>query len=38
MCCAILCMWNYPLTRERVAEIQAQLKQKKDATAIPAAA
>ena len=33
MCCAILCMWKYPLTRERVAEIQAQLKQKKDAAA-----
>ncbi len=27
MCLAILCMWRYPLTKERVNEIQTKLKQ-----------
>jgi Na+/melibiose symporter-like transporter len=30
MACAVLCMWKYPLTRERVKEIQGQLKQKRE--------
>jgi Na+/melibiose symporter-like transporter len=38
MTCAILCMWKYPLTRERVVEIQEQLKQKKGETPTPAPA
>jgi GPH family glycoside/pentoside/hexuronide:cation symporter len=36
MTAAILCMWKYPLTKARVTEIQAQLKQKKDAAAAAA--
>jgi Na+/melibiose symporter-like transporter len=32
MSCAVLCMWRYPLTRERVTEIQEQLKQKRGET------
>jgi Na+/melibiose symporter-like transporter len=32
MICAVLCMWRYPLTRERVTEIQDQLKQKRGET------
>lgn len=32
MLAAILCMWKYPLTRERVAEIQAKLRQKRGET------
>jgi len=36
MTAAILCMWGYPLTKQRVMEIQAQLKQKKDAAAAAA--
>jgi Na+/melibiose symporter-like transporter len=32
MSCAVLCMWRYPLTRERVNEIQEQLKQKREET------
>jgi len=38
MSLAIICMWRYPLTRERVSEIQAELKKKKaEAAAAPMA-
>lgn len=32
MIAAILCMWKYPLTRERVSEIQAKLREKRGET------
>ena len=34
MLCAILCMWKYPLTKQRVTEIQAELKLKRGEVAI----
>jgi Na+/melibiose symporter-like transporter len=34
MICAILCMWRYPLTKERVKEIQEKLKQIRGETSL----
>ncbi|MGD0338381.1 MAG: MFS transporter [Bacteroidota bacterium] len=34
MVAAILCMWKYPLTKQRVSEIQEQLKQKRAEMAV----